>query len=225
MDAPATVLLGCRALAVGWTTPLLRDVDFAVWPGESWFVVGANGSGKTSLLLTLLGLLRPLAGEVLPPCGGDRGALGYMPQEQRFLPPAPFTVREFVGATLPDGLGRAVAAARIGEALAGLGAGGLGSTDVRALSVGQRRRAMLARALARRPALLVLDEPAAGLDDEAADALQRDLERLRGDGLAVVQVSHDLRAARRFATHGVRLQAGHATAGPAAVVFGEGSSA
>jgi zinc transport system ATP-binding protein len=220
-----TPLLGGEALSIGWTAPLLRGVSFAVGPGESWFVVGANGTGKTSLLLTLLGLLRPLAGTVLPPCGGDRRTLGYVPQEQWFLPSAPLAVREFVGATLADGLGGRVAAACIDAALADLGIGALAARDVRTLSVGQRRRAMLARALARRPSLLVLDEPAAGLDDEAAEALQRDLERLRGNGLAVVQVSHDLHAARRFATHGVRLQAGQAIAGPAAVVFGAGGPA
>ena len=66
----AAPLLGCVALACGVDRAVLADVSLSVHAGESWFVLGGNGAGKTTLLQTLLGLLPPRAGAVLPPCGG-----------------------------------------------------------------------------------------------------------------------------------------------------------
>jgi ABC-type Mn2+/Zn2+ transport system ATPase subunit len=89
------------------------------------------------------------------------------------------------------------------------------AADVRRLSLGQRRRVMVARALARTPRLLVLDEPCASLDPEAALRLVADLERLRRtDGLAIVHVTHELGLARATATHVAEVADGRVTTGP-----------
>ncbi|MBX3463800.1 MAG: ABC transporter ATP-binding protein [Planctomycetes bacterium] len=214
-------LLAARRLACGRRRVLLRDVDLEVRPGEAWFVLGGNGAGKSTLLLTLLGVLRPLAGEALPPVGGDRAALGYVPQEPRGGLALPCTVAELLAAALPDRLPGAEVVARVAAALAALGIGGLSDRDLRHLSVGERRRAFVARALARQPRLLALDEPAANLDRGAARALAADLDRLRRErGLAVVHVAHDLDLARRFATHAAWVDAGRVVAGPADGILG-----
>jgi ABC-type Mn2+/Zn2+ transport system ATPase subunit len=202
--------LGAEALACGHVAPLLRDVTFAVRSGEHWCVVGPNGSGKTTLLATVLGLLRPLAGRVLPPGGGSAAALGYVPQEPTFAVALPCTIAEFVALGLPTAVRGAAAQRAVDGALAIVGLAALASADVRRASLGQRRRALVARALARQPRVLVLDEPCASLDADAAAALLGDLERLRAaQGLALVHVTHDA-AARAGATHVLELAAGRA---------------
>lgn len=201
-DPAPPVLLGCEHLACGRGGTLLRDVTLQVHAGERWFVLGPNGAGKSTLVATLLGLLRARGGTVLPVAGGDRQALGYVPQQQRFDAPLPITVAEFVGLGLLDGERRTAAAAKVHAALLQLGIGELAERRVQQLSLGQQRRVLVARALARRPRLLVLDEPLANLDEDGAERLLGDLLRLSAhDGLALVLVAHDRALARRFATH------------------------
>jgi ABC-type Mn2+/Zn2+ transport system ATPase subunit len=205
----AVPLLGCVALACGVGRTVLADVSLSVHAGESWIVLGGNGAGKTTLLQTLLGLLPPRAGAVLPPCGGERSALGYVPQEPRSELALPLAVGEWVAAALPDALPRAEAAARVASALAALGMGAHAAADLRRLSLGQRRRVHIARALARQPRLLVLDEPGANLDARALSQLCADLDGLRrATGAALVHVAHDLAVARRFASHIALLDGG-----------------
>lgn len=209
-------LLGCRDLVCGHGRPVLRGVTFRVERGDAWYVLGPNGAGKSTLVATLLGLLRPLGGEVLPPCGGDRGQLGFVPQEPRGELALPVTVAEWVGCALGAAVGRAEAGARIAAALAAMGIGALAAQDLRRLSLGQRRRVFVARALVRSPQLLVLDEPGANLDRAAARGLAADLDRWRRErGLAVVLVAHDLELARQFATHVAITAGGAVIAGPA----------
>ncbi|MGE3174831.1 MAG: metal ABC transporter ATP-binding protein [Planctomycetota bacterium] len=197
----APTLIAARGLVVGRRAPLLRDVDWELHAGQAWFVVGRNGSGKSSLVATMLGLLPPLAGERAE-CPDLAQRLGYVPQELQFEPPMPIAVAEFVGLAQPAAWRRDVRAAAVDEALTQLGVCDLRWRRLSALSTGQRRRVMVAQALARRPGLIVLDEPAANLDAVATAALAADLDRLRRErDLCVVQVSHDLAVARRYATH------------------------
>ncbi|MFM1871608.1 MAG: hypothetical protein RL398_1030 [Planctomycetota bacterium] len=205
------VLLATHDLVVGRRAPLLTDVQLQFAAGQHWCVVGRNGGGKTTLLLTLLGLLPPLAGSVR--WSGsllDRRRLGYVPQEQDRALALPCTVAEFValGATTPRG---AATRAAVGAGLAAIGLGDLANRDLRRLSLGQRRRVLVARALVRQPLLLALDEPSANLDDDAAALLTTDLQRLCREGLCVVHVTHDLAMAERTATHLARLAAGKVT--------------
>lgn len=205
------VLLATHDLVVGRRTPLLTDVQLQFAAGQHWCVVGRNGGGKTTLLLTLLGLLPPLAGEVRwSPQLADRQRLGYVPQEQDQTLALPCTVAEFVAlcATTPRG---AATRAAVAAALGALGIDDLANRDVRRLSLGQRRRVLVARALVRQPLLLALDEPAANLDDDAAARLGADLQRLCDAGLCIVHVTHDLALAERTATHLARVADGTVT--------------
>lgn len=206
-DAERPVLI-CQDLVVGHGQPVLRGVTVTLAAGQSWCIVGGNGAGKSTLVATWLGLLRPLAGTVV--CQLPRDAIGYVPQEQRFDPPLPITAEEFVALGLPDHVAHAGVVARVAAALERLGVAELQRRDVRRLSLGQRRRVLVARAIARDVRLLVLDEPTASLDGASAQRLLDDLAALARDGRCIVHVSHDLAATTAHASHVLTLANGRA---------------
>lgn len=205
---PGEVLLRAEALDVGRRAPILREVAWELRGGECWFLLGPNGAGKSTLLATLLGLLPPLAGRIeLAEEVRSRRALGFVPQLDGSATTLPMTAQEFVELGLCDlPIARKESASRALDALAAMSMKGLGDRRLDQMSLGQRRRALVARALARRRQLLVLDEPTANLDPETAEQLARDLDRLRVEtGMCVVHASHDLWLAQRYATHVARI--------------------
>ncbi len=163
---------------------VLRDVDLAIRPGEIVTVVGPNGSGKSTLVRALLGVGRPVSGQVLR---RDGLRIGYVPQRLAIEETMPLTVGRFL--SLP----RPVDAAAQARACALVGAPGLEAVQMAELSGGQFQRILLARALLMAPELLLLDEPTQGLDQPGVAAFYRLVEAVRRDtGCAVLLVSHDL---------------------------------
>jgi zinc transport system ATP-binding protein len=171
------------SLALGGT-PILDGVSLDVHAGEILTLIGPNGSGKTSLIRVLLGLVPPDEGEV------DRGQnlrVGYVPQKLQVAPSFPMTVQRFVslsGERDPK---------LIALALEKVGADHLVQSQMHGLSGGEMQRVAMARAIVRRPNLLVLDEPAQGVDISG----QLDLYNILGQlceetGCSVLLVSHDL---------------------------------
>jgi heme ABC exporter ATP-binding subunit CcmA len=191
--------------------PALAGIDLDVVRGEIVLLRGPNGAGKTTLLRVLAGLIPPVRGEAV--------VLGHrLPDEAR-------AVRRRVGLlgadsalfedlTAADNVTFWGRACRAGEAdiAAALGLVGLGGRlrDVRVskLSTGQRRRASLACLLARRPELWLLDEPHAGLDNDARDLLDGLLHQAVDQGATVVLSSHELDRAEALAGRVVTLVAG-----------------
>lgn len=219
---PDADLIRAEDLQVGRGTVLLRSVSLRLQAGECWFVLGRNGVGKSTLVQTMLGLLPPLGGVVHQGNAiADRSGLGYVPQEQRFPASLPLTVQEFVRLGLPEhALARREAKARTDAALAAMHILELRRRNSSDLSLGQRRRVLVARALARRPLLLVLDEPTANLDPFGAGQLGQDLERLRADqGICLLHVCHDLALAQRHGTHVALCANGKVKVGAAAAMF------
>ena len=187
---------------------VLGGVDLAVSEGEFVAIAGPNGGGKTTLLRLALGLERPSRGEVLlfgEPARsfGNRTAIGYLAQRTRIGVHAPATVREVVEAgraalRLVGRLRREDHEA-VEEALERVGMLHLARRPLSELSGGQQQRAFIAKALAARPALLVLDEPTTGVDVEAQDALGGLLNRLHGElGVTILYVSHEFGAVEQF---------------------------
>ncbi|HVQ24967.1 MAG TPA: metal ABC transporter ATP-binding protein, partial [Planctomycetota bacterium] len=181
--------------------PALEGASFAVAPGSFAALIGPNGAGKSTLLRLLLGLLRPARGTLeifgAPP-GGRAAPIGYVPQRVKLPAGFPLTVAEvaLMGRYGRLGLLRRPAAADRALALHALEQVGLADQARRRfsdLSGGQQQRALIARALAGEPNLLLLDEPTAGLDPAARArfyALVCDLQH--GQGLTVLCASHDL---------------------------------
>jgi zinc transport system ATP-binding protein len=164
--------------------PVLAGVDIAVHRGEIVTLIGPNGAGKTTLLRIMLGLVKP-----------DRGTierkpdlrLGYMPQKVEIDPLLPLPVRRFLELGGSADRGALVAALEEVNALHVL------DSPVQAISGGELRRVLLARALLRDPELLVLDEPVQGVDVVGQGDLFRLIVSLRERrGCGVLMVSHDL---------------------------------
>lgn len=217
MASPQTILrLSHLSLGYGAHT-VLRDVTFEVGLGEVWFFLGPNGGGKTTLMKAILGLLPPQAGSLwLHPEFARRDKTGFVPQRCDLNPSLPTTVREFVllglvGTTVS----RKEQRARLTWALEKMNLLELAERNYWFLSGGQRQRTLVARALVRRPTLLVLDEPTNNLDLPTEDALLQLLVSLnQEEQQTLLFVTHDLALAARYATHIALLHEGQVLAGP-----------
>jgi ABC-type Mn2+/Zn2+ transport system ATPase subunit len=183
-------------LSVGYnSTAVVEGLTFAVHQGDILGIVGPNGSGKTALLRTILGLLRPLHGQVVRQPGL---VVSYVPQRDRIDTIVPVTALDVVL------MGRAARAGPLQRlqrtdvdagirALARLGAEPLNQQLFRNLSGGQQQRVLLARALAADPDVLVLDEPTAGMDVASEAGILEFLRDLnRTHGVTILMVTHML---------------------------------
>ena len=215
-----------RDVSIGYDgQPILEHVTFTIERGEFVALIGPNGAGKTTLLRGVLGLADVLAGEVR--WGFDRRAHppGYVPQRESLDAIFPLTVAEVV---LMGGYARLSPFRRVGRSerahalacLAEVGRGELAGRPFWSLSGGQKQRVLIARALAVTPEVLVLDEPTAGVDPTAENAIMAVIARLHAAGLTVVLVSHQLRRARASVDAVIWVEDGRAVKGPAEVVLG-----
>ena len=202
-ESPVATLVTASALRLAYGRHVvITDVDLSIRPGEFWLFVGPNGSGKTTFVRAVLGLLRPASGSLcLAPEVASRRGVGYVAQETALGRTLPMRVLDVVRlGAVGAGLDRREVGDRIEEVLGELGLTPLAGSSYWALSSGQRRRVLLARALVRSPALLVLDEPTTGLDPQAEARLVAQLEGLqRSRGVTVLLVTHRLELAGRLA--------------------------
>ncbi len=194
------------------SVPVVRDINFSITPGEFAAILGPNGSGKTTLMKLALGLLKPTSGQVLlfgepAETFTDWHKVGYVPQrtqatESRF----PASVREIVNfgsysGFSPLSIFKRDKSNRVDEAMEMAGIAQLASRRVSDLSVGQQQRMLIARSLVRKPELLVMDEPVAGVDAAGEEQFHTMVRRLNRDlGITIVMVSHDIGAVMREAT-------------------------
>lgn len=179
---------------------VLHDVSLVVDQGEFLGLIGPNGAGKTTLIRAVLGIVRSERGTVRiddTPLRFSRSRVGYVPQRTEFAWDFPITVEETVmtgrvktvGWVKRPGVADYEAAA---EALERVQMDHLSTRPIGELSGGQRQRVLVARALALRPDLLLLDEPFTGLDVPTQDLLLDLFSSLVSEGKAVVMSTHDL---------------------------------
>jgi zinc transport system ATP-binding protein len=185
---------------------VLEGIDLAVESGSTLGLIGPNGGGKTTLVRLLLGLLEPTRGSVrvdgLAPARAVRrgDVIGYLPQNPRPSDRFPLSVRQVVhlGLAGKAGLLRRPADDDVRFAdslLERVGIRDLADEPFAALSGGQLQRAYIARALAPRPKLLLLDEPTTGIDPGGQQRFIEFIQEMKSElGLTVIFVSHDLRA-------------------------------
>jgi iron complex transport system ATP-binding protein len=219
------VILEARDLTIGYRDRVVgRGLNLGLADGEVIALLGPNGSGKTTLLKTLLGLIPPLdgvvwlAGQQLNRLTVQERArlIAYVPQVHAGA--FAFSVEDVVlmgrnaHADLlsrPSARDRVVAA----EMIARLGIGHLAQRPSTMISGGERQLALIARALAQEPRVVVLDEPTASLDFGNQGKVMREIRALAAAGLAVIFSTHDPNHALRFADRAMLIQAGSCIAG------------
>ncbi len=197
---------------------VVTDVHLTIRAGEVVLVLGPNGSGKSTIAKGLFGLTDLLAGEVdvfgMPRTSfRDYPRLGYVPQRHTLASSVTVTVAEVVSSgrlSRQSWLGIATRADReqVRRALELVGLADRASVDVGALSGGQQRRVLIARALAGEPDVLVMDEPTAGVDIASQHGLVEVLARLVAEGLTLVVVTHELAAFAELVTRVVVVDGG-----------------
>ena len=199
---------------------ILDGVSLTFTPGAPSVLIGPNGSGKTTLLRVAMGLLAPARGRITW-AGND----STPPQRRAIVFQRPTMLRRSVAANLRyalanAGVPRAGQDARVAELLGLVGLGDLAERPARRLSGGEQQRIALARALARDPELLFLDEPTASLDPAATKAMEDVIRAIVARGIKVVMSTHDLGEARRLAGEIVLMHRGRVVeSGPAASFF------
>lgn len=199
------VLVSCEQLSVAYQDKLALDsITFDIHRGQFWGILGPNGSGKTTLLRSILGLVEPLSGRLSVfgttprQLGPLRDKIGYVPQYAQIDFNFPLHVRDMVmlGRTRKMGIGRRPKAddwRAVDQALERVEMTDLAGRQIGRLSGGQRQRALIARALALEPELLLLDEPTAALDVGATEGFYEWLHHMHLQmQITLVLVSHDV---------------------------------
>jgi zinc transport system ATP-binding protein len=207
---PRGTLIRCRRLFVGHGgRVLLPPLDLQLGAGELWAILGRNGSGKTTLFRTLLGLLPPVGGVIER---APNMTMSYVPQRANLDPIYPALARDVVVMGTERGWsflgGPGDARARATKSLERAGAAHLAEHPFRSLSEGQKQRVLLARVIAARPQLALMDEPTSAMDEVAERETLQHLDWLRREhGTTVLVVSHQLGALRAVADHALLLDA------------------
>lgn len=191
-------MIRCQGLRWGAPgQPLTPALDFNLPRGSLTAIIGANGSGKSSLLKVIAGLQKPLAGKVVLDVS-PRGGLSFLPQQQHLDRQFPINLQELVSAGFwgnkqtPD-----VRRQRLDSVLNDWCLNGLEQRPLMALSGGELQRALLARLSLAEAPLLLLDEPHAALDELGQALLWKHIHSWHNEGRTLVVVCHDLAAVRQ----------------------------
>jgi ABC-type Mn2+/Zn2+ transport system ATPase subunit len=211
-------------LAIGYDAqPVLSGISLSIAQGSFTAILGANGSGKSTLLKTLLGLQPPIEGGIrLAASNGAPPVFGYVPQFTQFDPLYLVTGYDVAlmgvyGRVRPGRLVPQSERALVRECLQATGAQDFARQRFAQLSGGQKQRVLIARALATKPNILVLDEPTAGVDTAATQSLLAFISRIHQErGLTILLVTHDLPLVRRHAQQVIWLHEGKVRTGTAA---------
>ena len=211
-------------LSIGYNhEPILRNISLSINRGSFTAVLGSNGSGKSTMLKTVLGLIPSVAGRIV--FTADSGVplvFGYVPQTTALDPLYPFTGFDvaLMGAYGRVKPGRFVPAgerAFTRQCLEAAGAQSFADGRFAELSGGQKQRILIARALVTRPDILVLDEPTAGVDAAATNAVLEFISKIHKEKeITILLVTHDLPIVREHAQHVIWLHQGKVLHGPVA---------
>ena len=194
-----------KNLSVGYDGEAVeQNISFTVEKGDYLCIVGENGSGKTTLMKTLLQLQKPLGGTIEYGDGFKKNEIGYPPQQTVVQRDFPASVKEIVLSGCQARCGLRPFYNKEEKKIAFDNIKKMGLEDIadkcyRELSGGQQQRVLLARALCATQKLLLLDEPVSGLDPKVSSEMYRLIESLNKEGITIIMVSHDMKAALEYA--------------------------
>ena len=201
------IQMNCQGLTLGYDSVLVRDLNFTIHAGDYLYILGENGTGKSTLMRTILGLLPPLEGSVVLGGGVLPAEIGYLPQQTQAQRDCPATVWEVALSGCQGRCGLRPFYTRAEKDLARqslrrMDMERLSGRCYRELSGGQQQRVLLARALCAAQKMLLLDEPVSGLDPSASRELYQVISQLnKHDGVTILMISHDVQAALCHASH------------------------
>lgn len=214
--------LTCRDLKLGYEGRVVAEgLTFSICKGDYLCILGENGSGKSTLAKTILQLNKPLAGSITFADGLKRNKIGYLPQQTPVQRDFPASVKEIIlsGCLNRGGLFPFYSRAdqqKVDKIMKQLDISHLADRCYRELSGGQQQRVLLARALTATQELLLLDEPAAGLDEAGMKELYEIIDKINKEAhITVIMISHDHQAALRYASHILHLGKEHSFFGTA----------
>ena len=200
-------LLLCSDLILGYEgKTIISGLSFPVNAGEYLCIVGENGSGKSTLMKTILKLKTPVSGQIKTGEGLKQNEIGYLPQQTMVQKDFPASVREVIRSGCLNHCGLRPYYNRHEKRMADenmerLGISALAKRCYRELSGGQQQRVLLARALCATRKILLLDEPAAGLDPGASLEMYTHIKKLNDSGITIIMISHDIAASVKYASH------------------------
>lgn len=200
-------LITIQNLSLGYDSQtIVQNLNFSVSTGDYLCIVGENGSGKTTLMKTLLHLQEPVGGQILVGDGLGKNEIGYLPQQTQAQKDFPASVREIV---LSGCQGQSLLRPFYTKEEKKLAKDNMKRMEIldlqdrcyRELSGGQMQRVLLARALCATKKVLLLDEPVSGLDPKVTAKMYELIDRLNKEGITIIMISHDIKAAIRYASH------------------------
>ena len=194
------MIFECKDVTLGYENKVVaKNLNFKIDQGDYLCVVGENGTGKSTLIKTLLGLIKPLNGEVIANVQGkNHKGVGYLPQQTQAQKDFPASVWEVVLSGVLNNDHRCPFYNKKDKAEAEKNMEKLNILDLkkrcyRELSGGQQQRVLLARALCATDSVLILDEPVTGLDPAASMELYETIKDLnKKENVTIIMVSHDL---------------------------------
>ena len=202
------MIFECKDVTLGYENKVVaKNLNFKIDQGDYLCVVGENGTGKSTLIKTLLGLIKPLNGEVIANVQGkNHKGVGYLPQQTQAQKDFPASVWEVVLSGVLNNDHRCPFYNKKDKAEAEKNMEKLNILDLkkrcyRELSGGQQQRVLLARALCATDSVLILDEPVTGLDPAASMELYETIKDLnKKENVTIIMVSHDIKNALNYAT-------------------------
>ncbi len=197
--------ISCKKLCIGYDNlDVVINLKFEVNTGDYLAIVGENGAGKSTLIKTILGLIKPLSGEIIFGDGLVKNEIGYLPQQTVVQKDFPASCFEVVLSGFVSKLGfkpfynkelKNKALERMKE----MGLEGLEKTSYKELSGGQQQKVLLARAICSTTKVLILDEPVSGLDPKATGEMYELISNLNKKGITIIMISHDVNSSIKFA--------------------------
>ena len=208
------MIFECKDVTLGYENKVVaKNLNFKIDQGDYLCVVGENGTGKSTLIKTLLGLIKPLNGVVIANVQGkNHKGVGYLPQQTQAQKDFPASVWEVVLSGVLNNDHRCPFYNKKDKAEAEKNMEKLNILDLkkrcyRELSGGQQQRVLLARALCATDSVLILDEPVTGLDPAASMEFYETIKDLnKKENVTIIMVSHDIKNALNYATHILHLE-------------------